>query len=63
MSKTIGIALIGLGLSAGLAAAQGLQPLKVKTGLWQLTQSVTWSGHCRSTRQLFAMGGTTTNHA
>ncbi|HEY0747607.1 MAG TPA: DUF3617 family protein [Steroidobacteraceae bacterium] len=44
MNKTIGIALMGLGLSAGLVAAQGLQPLKVKTGLWQMTQSVTWSG-------------------
>ena len=30
--------------AAAFAAAQQVQPLNVKTGLWQMTQTVTWTG-------------------
>jgi len=40
------IAVVGLCFAASLAltAAGNMQPLNVKTGLWQMTQSVTWTG-------------------
>lgn len=44
MRKAIALAVICLGASLALAAAANIQPLKVKTGLWQMTQTVTWTG-------------------
>jgi hypothetical protein len=44
MRRAIGVGLICLAASVALAATGKLQPLKVKTGLWQMTQTVTWTG-------------------
>lgn len=44
MRKVIAVAMICLGTSLAFAATGDIQPLKVKTGLWQMTQKVTWSG-------------------
>lgn len=44
MRKAIAVAVILLGASLALAATGNIQPLKVKTGLWQMTQTVTWTG-------------------
>ena len=44
MNKAISVAVIVLG-SLMLLAAQGkIQPLNVKTGVWQMSQTVTWTG-------------------
>jgi len=43
MRKAIAVGLICLAASVALAATAKLQPLKVKTGLWQMTQKVTSS--------------------
>jgi hypothetical protein len=37
-------ALSVLGITMAVATAASLQPLKVKTGLWQMTQTVQWTG-------------------
>jgi Protein of unknown function (DUF3617) len=34
-----------LGITTAIALAAGLQPLDVKTGLWQVTETVTWTGY------------------
>ena len=44
MKKAIGVMMICLAASIAFAATGKLQPLKVKTGLWQMTQTVTWTG-------------------
>lgn len=44
MRKAIAVGLICLGASLAFAATGNIQPLKVKTGLWQMTQTVTWTG-------------------
>lgn len=44
MRKAMAVGLISLAASVAFAATGKLQPLKVKTGLWQMTQTVTWSG-------------------
>ena len=44
MKKVTAMAAICLGASLALAAPANIQPLKVKTGLWQMTQKVTWTG-------------------
>ncbi|HKF51900.1 MAG TPA: DUF3617 family protein [Candidatus Acidoferrales bacterium] len=44
MRKAIAVAVICLGASLAFAATGSLQPLKVKTGQWQMTQTVTWTG-------------------
>lgn len=44
MRKAIAVGLICLGASLAFAATGDIQPLKVKTGLWQMTQKVTWTG-------------------
>jgi hypothetical protein len=44
MRRGIAVGLIFLAASVALAATGELQPLKVKTGLWQMTQRVTWTG-------------------
>jgi len=38
------ITLICLGSAASIAIPATLQPLKVKTGLWQMTATIAWSG-------------------
>jgi hypothetical protein len=43
MRKAIAVGLISLAASVAFAATAKLQPLKVKTGLWQMTQKVTSS--------------------
>jgi hypothetical protein len=43
MNKRI-IALSVLGTVTAVALAASLHPLKVKTGLWQMTETTTWSG-------------------
>lgn len=37
-------ALSVLGATVAVAGAASLQPLKVKTGLWQMTQTIQWTG-------------------
>jgi hypothetical protein len=44
MSKAIAAAVICLAVSLAFAATEPLQPLDVKTGLWQMTETVTWTG-------------------
>jgi len=43
MSKAIRVAAIGLAASLVFAATDSLRPLNVKTGLWQITETVTWT--------------------
>src|SRR5579863_9127581 len=43
MRNRVTIVVLGLAASAVFAAAVQLQPLSVKTGLWHLTKSVTWT--------------------
>jgi hypothetical protein len=38
------VALSSLGAVAAVAFAQSLQPLNVKTGLWQIAETITWTG-------------------
>jgi hypothetical protein len=44
MRKAIVVGAICLGASLAFAATDSLKPLNVKTGLWQMTQTVTWNG-------------------
>lgn len=44
MRKVFAVGVICLGASLAFAATGNIQPLKVKTGLWQMTQKVTWTG-------------------
>ncbi|HKV81907.1 MAG TPA: DUF3617 family protein [Candidatus Sulfotelmatobacter sp.] len=44
MKRAIAVAVACLGAAAALLAAADFQPLKVKTGLWQMTQTSTWTG-------------------
>src|SRR5580765_6505268 len=44
MRRAIAVAVLGLATAAALVAAANSQPLKVKTGLWQMTQTSTWTG-------------------
>lgn len=44
MRKAIAMGVIGLAASLAFAATGKMQPLKVKTGLWQMTQRITWTG-------------------
>src|SRR5579875_1975859 len=37
-------ALVSLGTVTAVAFAAGLHPLEVKTGLWQMTETVAWTG-------------------
>lgn len=44
MKKAISVAVIALGSLIVLAAQEKIQPLNVKTGLWQMSETVTWTG-------------------
>jgi Protein of unknown function (DUF3617) len=44
MRKPLWVAVICLSASVALAATGTFQPLKVKTGVWQMTEIVTWTG-------------------
>ena len=44
MRKAIALSAICLSAFLVFAAAGNLQPLNVKTGLWQMTETVTWTG-------------------
>jgi len=44
MKKAIAAALLCLAASLAYSAAGNMQPLNVKTGLWQMTETVTWTG-------------------
>lgn len=44
MRKTLFLVVTCLAASVVFAASGELQPLKVKTGLWQMTETVTWTG-------------------
>lgn len=44
MHKTLAIPAICLAVSLAFAAAEDIQPLKVKTGLWDMNQTTTWTG-------------------
>ncbi len=44
MRKALAVAIICSGATSAFAAAGNPQPLKVKTGLWQMTQKITWTG-------------------
>jgi hypothetical protein len=44
MRKTLFVAAICLLASVVFGAKEEFQPLKVKTGLWQVTETITWSG-------------------
>jgi hypothetical protein len=43
MRKPLSVAVICLLASVVLAATGNFQPLKVKTGLWQMTETATWT--------------------
>jgi Protein of unknown function (DUF3617) len=44
VGKTLTIAAICLVASVVLADTQKVQPLKVKTGLWEMTETIKWTG-------------------
>lgn len=44
MRKAIAVGLICLAASLAFAAAGKIEPLKAKTGLWQMTQTIKWTG-------------------
>jgi uncharacterized protein DUF3617 len=44
MRKTLSVAVICLAASVVFAATGKIQPLNVMTGLWQMTETVTWTG-------------------
>ena len=44
MKRAIATATLCLTAFLGYAAASNLQPLNVKTGLWQISKTITWSG-------------------
>ena len=44
MRKAITTGVICVGAAVVLLAADKVQPLNVKTGLWQMTQTITWTG-------------------
>ena len=44
MRRILAWAVLCLAASAALAAAEKIQPLNAKTGLWQMTQTVKWNG-------------------
>lgn len=44
MRTTLSVVVMCVLASVAFAAAEKVQPLKVKTGLWQMTQTITWSG-------------------
>lgn len=44
MRRTLLVTMIGLAASVVFAASGKFQPLNVKTGLWQMTEAVTWTG-------------------
>lgn len=44
MTKAIAVAVMCLAGSLVFAQAGNLSPLKVKTGLWQMSETVTWTG-------------------
>jgi Protein of unknown function (DUF3617) len=41
---TLSVVVICLLATVAFAAAEKFQPLKVKTGLWQMTETIKWSG-------------------
>lgn len=43
MRKAIGVAVICLAASLAFAATGNIQPLKARTGLWQITETVNWT--------------------
>jgi hypothetical protein len=44
MRKTLYAAVSCLAAAVVFAASGEFQPLKVKTGLWEMTETVTWTG-------------------
>ena len=60
MRKTIFFGAVLLGATL-LVAADTLQPLKVKTGLWQITETLTWTG-LPPQLQAMAKNGRTRNY-
>jgi Protein of unknown function (DUF3617) len=44
MKQAIAAAMLGLAASLAYPATVTVKPLNVKTGLWQMTQTVTWTG-------------------
>ncbi|HEV2385642.1 MAG TPA: DUF3617 family protein [Candidatus Acidoferrales bacterium] len=44
MRRALSLAVIALVATVVFAATEKLQPLKVKTGLWQMTETLTWKG-------------------
>jgi len=44
MKKAIAAAVLCFAASLASTAAGNVQPLNVKTGLWQMTETVTWTG-------------------
>ena len=44
MRKAITAGVICVWAAVVLLAADKVQPLNVKTGLWQMTQTITWTG-------------------
>lgn len=58
MKRTMAVAVVCLGAAAALLAAE-FQPLKVKTGLWQMTQTANWTGVPQEWAAIFKNGRTT----
>jgi hypothetical protein len=44
MRKAIAAAVVCLAASLAYTSAGNVQPLNVKTGLWQMTETITWTG-------------------
>ena len=44
MRKTLLVTVMGLAVSIVFAATEKFQPLNVKTGQWQMTQTIVWTG-------------------
>lgn len=44
MKKAVAVAAICLGVCLALLAAGNFTPLNVKTGLWQMTETIHWTG-------------------
>ena len=44
MKKAIAAAVLCLAASLAYTATENIHPLNVKTGLWQMTETITWTG-------------------
>jgi hypothetical protein len=60
MRKRLSVAVFCLLASIAVLAAADFQPLNVKTGLWQMTETITWTGLPPQLAAIFKNGQTRT---